>query len=211
MWAEVSPNGKLLWTSNGALNGGHDLLAYDMDEITAANAAPGGPLLKPVRVLPDAVPPSGITGAIFYQGRLFLAGQGGGPFRVWSVDLTDGSRTARDREDGPRRVRGPGHRRSALGGKLHWLITPLLGGGMPTYGSTSALVHFNPVKQANVKCGDMITKSVRLDGDVTCPDGTPAAVTIAGDHGTLNLGGHKIVNGRTNATGDTVAVKTRAR
>ena len=25
MFAEVSPNGKLLWTSNGGLNGGHDL------------------------------------------------------------------------------------------------------------------------------------------------------------------------------------------
>ena len=204
MWNEVSPDGKLLWTSNGAVNGGHDLLAYDMDEITAANAAPNGPLLKPVRVLPDAVPPSGITGAVFYQGRLFLAGQGGGPFRVWSVDLTDGSRqleiekTIVGESEGLDLV-------DVRGGKLHWLITPLLGGGMPTYGSTSALVHFNPVKQANVKCGDVITKSVRLDGDVICPDGTPAAVTIAADHVTLNLAGHKIVNGRTEH-GDTVAV-----
>ena len=50
-----------------------------MKEITAANAAPDGPLLKPVRVLPDAVPPSGITGATFYKHRLLVAGQGGGP------------------------------------------------------------------------------------------------------------------------------------
>ena len=144
MWAEVSPNGKLLWTSNGAINGGHDLLAYDMKQIKAANAAPGGPLLKPVRVLPGAVPPSGITGAVFYKGRLFLAGQGGGPFRVWSVDLKDGSRrleiekTIVGESEGLDIVK-------ARGGKLHWLITPLLGSG-GTYGNTSALVHFNPVK-----------------------------------------------------------------
>ena len=71
MWAEVSPNGKLLWTSSGS---GHDLLAYDMDEITAANAAPDGPLLKPVIVrLINAVPPNGITGATFFKHRLLVA------------------------------------------------------------------------------------------------------------------------------------------
>jgi hypothetical protein len=74
MWAEVSPNGKLLWTSNGALGGGHDLLAYDMSEITAANAAPDGPLLKPVIRLANAVPPTGITGATFHKHSLLVAG-----------------------------------------------------------------------------------------------------------------------------------------
>ena len=72
MWAEVSPNGKLLWTSSGS---GDDLLAYDMSEITAANAAPGGPPLKPVLVLRGAVPPTGITGATFFKHRLLVAGQ----------------------------------------------------------------------------------------------------------------------------------------
>ena len=33
----------------------------------------------------------------------------------------------------------------ARGGKLHWLITPLLGYGS-SYGNMRALVHFNPVK-----------------------------------------------------------------
>ena len=83
---------------------------------------------SPVRVLPNAVPPSGITGAVFYKGRLLLAGQGGGPLPVWSVDLTDGSRqleiekTVVGESEGLDIVK-------ALGGKLHWLITPLLGGG----------------------------------------------------------------------------------
>ena len=203
MWAETSPDGKLLWTSNGALNGGRDLLAYDMTQIKLANAAPGGPLLRPVRVLPGAVPPSGITGATFYEGRLYLAGQGGGPFRVWSVDLTDGSR----RLEIEKQIVGESEGLDivkTLGGTLHWLITPLLGSG-GTYGNTSALVHFEPVKQPNVRCGDVITKSVKLDADVVCPDGTPAAVTIAADHVTLDLGGHSIVNGRT-AVGETAAV-----
>ena len=43
MWAEASPDGKLLWTSNGALNGGHDLLAYDMKEIKAGERGPRRP------------------------------------------------------------------------------------------------------------------------------------------------------------------------
>lgn len=144
MWAETSPNGRLLWTSNGSVNGGNDLLAYDMKEITAANAAPGGPLLRPVRVLPGAVPPSGITGATFYKGRLFLAGQRGGPFRVWSVDLSDGSR----RLEIEKRIFGESEGLDivkARDGKLHWLITPLLGTGS-SYGNTSALVHFDRVK-----------------------------------------------------------------
>jgi hypothetical protein len=203
MWAETSPDGKLLWTSNGGLNGGNDLLAYDMKEVKAANAAPAGPLLKPVRVLSGAVPPSGITGATFYKGRLLLAGQRGGPFRVWSVDLNDGSR----RLEIEKSVIGESEGLDIVqtrGGKLHWLITPLLGTG-GTYGNTSALVHFNPVKQPKVSCGDVLTKSVKLDADVICPDGTPAAVTIAADHVDLDLNGHSIVNGRTD-DGDTVAL-----
>jgi hypothetical protein len=145
MWAEVSPDGRLLWTSNGAVNGGNDLLAYDMKEITAANAAPRGPLLRPVRVLPGAVPPSGITGATFYKGRLFLAGQRGGPFRVWSVDLSDGSH----RLEIEKRIFGESEGLDivkARDGNLHWLITPLLGTGS-SYGNTSALVHFDRVKR----------------------------------------------------------------
>ena len=203
MWAETSPDGKLLWTSNGALNGGNDLLAYSMKEIKEANAAPAGPLLKPVRVIANAVPPSGITGAVFYRGRLFLAGQRGGPFRVWSVDLRDGSR----RLEIEKNIFGESEGLDvvkALGGKLHWLITPPIGGSS-SYGNTSALVHFNPVKQPNVRCGDVITKSVRLDADVVCPDGTPFAVKIAGDHVNLDLNGYSIVNGRTE-DGETVAV-----
>jgi hypothetical protein len=144
MFGEVSPNGRLYWTSNGGLNGGHDLLAYDVSQITEANAAPDGPLLKPVRILPNAVPPSGITGAVFFGNELLVAGANGTNFQVWSIDLRDGSRTLVLQKH----VLGESEGldiRNALGGKLHWLITPQgTNGQPPTYGdfAHSALVHF---------------------------------------------------------------------
>jgi hypothetical protein len=144
MFAEVSPNGKLLWTSNGGLNGGHDLLAYDVSQITPANAAPNGPLLKPVIVLPNAVPTNGITGAAFFGGRLLVASQNKTLFEIWSIDLRDGSR----RLEIQKQVLGESEGLDvvqALGGKLHWLIAPQgTGGKPPTYGdfAHSGLVHF---------------------------------------------------------------------
>src|SRR3954469_16903548 len=72
MWAEVSPDGSLIWTSSG-----NDLLAYSAADVNRANAAPLGKPIKAVRRLAGAVPPSGITGATFYGGRLFVAGTKG--------------------------------------------------------------------------------------------------------------------------------------
>ena len=73
MWAEVSPDGSLLWTSAGA-----DLLAYATADINPANAAPGPDAapIHPVRAPAGAVPPSGITGAVFADGRLLPRGRG---------------------------------------------------------------------------------------------------------------------------------------
>jgi hypothetical protein len=143
MWAEASPNGKLLWTSSGS---GDDLLAYDMDEISAANAAPGGERLKPVRILDGAVPPLGITGAAFDKHRLLLASGRGSLFQVWSVDLKDGSRKLEIEKTVIGESEGLDIAKT-LGGELHWLITPYQPGGRPpTYGRTSALVHFVPAK-----------------------------------------------------------------
>jgi hypothetical protein len=141
MWAEASPNGKLLWTSSGS---GRDLLAYDMDDIREANAAPNGPLLVPVKRLIGAVPPSGITGATFHKHRLLVASQTGSLFQVWSIDTDTGAReleierTIYGESEGLDLVK-------TLGGVLHWVITPFQAQGRPpTYGTTSALVHFMP-------------------------------------------------------------------
>jgi hypothetical protein len=156
MWAEVSPNGKLLWTSNGAINGGKDLLAYDMSQITAANAAPAGPELKPVRVLPDSVPPTGITGATFFKHKLLVAGQTRTLFQVWAIDLRDGSRELVLEKQ----VLGESEGLdvfTGLGGKLHWLIAPQgTGGQPPTYGDFghSALVHFKRERLPGEDDGD---------------------------------------------------------
>jgi len=118
MWNEVSPDGSLLWTSSG-----EDLLAYRTADISRANAAPEHAPIRSVRRLRGAVPPSGITGATFVGERLFVAGQGGGPFRVWSIDLATGRR----RLEIERRIVGEseGLVTAALkGATLHWLIQP---------------------------------------------------------------------------------------
>lgn len=142
MWAEVSPDRRLVWTSSGS---GDDLLAYRVSDIRPQNGGPSGARIKPVRQIEDAVPPSGITGATFYKKRLFVAGQNAGPFQVWSIDLSDGSR----RLEIERSIVGESEGLDivkALDGVLHWLIVPFQTGGRPpTYGEGhSALVHFVP-------------------------------------------------------------------
>jgi hypothetical protein len=135
MWAEVSPDGALLWTSSGA-----DLLAYRTADITRG----AGPIAA-VRRLAGAVPPSGITGAAFYGERLLLAGQADTRFQVWSVDLATGARqleierTLVGESEGLAMV-------DALGGVLHWIVTPLDAAGRPpTYPPPgNALLHFVP-------------------------------------------------------------------
>jgi hypothetical protein len=87
MWAAVSPNGKLLWTSSD-----NNLLVYDMADISPAHAWPDHAAIKPVRIVKNAIPPSGVDGGAFYQGRLYLAGTLGNVHQVWSIDTTNGSR-----------------------------------------------------------------------------------------------------------------------
>lgn len=140
MWVESSPDGKLLWTSAG-----NDLLAYNAADINPANAAPGGPLLKPVARLAGAAPPSGITGATFYNGRLFLASNiGNHQLQIWSVDTTTGARQLELK----RNYRGEPEGLATftgLGGILHAMVLPAFGVNNPTFGpSTGALVNFAP-------------------------------------------------------------------
>ena len=139
MWAEVSPDGQLLWTSSG-----QDLLAYRTADVRPAAAA--GPPLRAVRRLPGAVPPTGVTGAAFYRGRLFLAGQDGALFEIWSVNLANGSR----RLEVERHLAGESEGLDvirAFGGVLHWMVTPFDPSGRPpTYGPNgTAFIHLAPV------------------------------------------------------------------
>jgi hypothetical protein len=137
MWVEASPDGRLLWTSSG-----DDLVAYRAADVNLANAG-GGRLIEAARRLRGAVPPVGITGAVFRRGRLLTAGQDGTRFQVWSIDLSTGrrrleiERTIVGESEGLALIR-------ALGGVLHWIVTPFNPEGRPpTYGSV-ALLHFVP-------------------------------------------------------------------
>jgi hypothetical protein len=139
MWVEVSPDGQLLWTSSG-----EDLLAYRTADVTMANAAPAAAPIRAVQRLPGAVPPSGITGATFIDGRLFVAGQDEPEFQVWSIDLSDGSRRLEIERDIVGESEGLDNFHAA-GGELHWLIQPFNLEGPPTYGINNAtLLHFVP-------------------------------------------------------------------
>jgi hypothetical protein len=136
MWAETSPDGSLIWTSSG-----NDLLAYRSADVSQANRAPSGPMLRPVRRLVGAVPPTGVTGAVFQGGRLLLAGEANGIYQVWSVDTETGER----RLELEMSICGESEGLDViptLGGELHWLIGPFDPGCSLSFGPTSALIHF---------------------------------------------------------------------
>jgi hypothetical protein len=139
MWAETSPDNSLIWTSSG-----NDLLAYPTADVRQANAAPTGPEIDAARRLTAAVPPTGVTGAVFRRGRLLLAGESDGTYQVWAVDPRTGARRLEiqmnnfcGESEGLDTIR-------TLGGELHWLIAPFDPGCQLTFGPTSALLHFVP-------------------------------------------------------------------
>ena len=150
-WNEVSPDGKLVWTSSGRA-----LLAYRTADINPANAGPNGREIRPVRRMAHAVPPSGITGATFYDGRLLVAGSNrshGGPFQVWSISTIDGSRVLEIAKPIVGESEGL-DTSSALDGALHWQIMPFNPQHRrPTYGYDHAtLLQFRLIGQcANVE------------------------------------------------------------
>jgi hypothetical protein len=177
MWAEVSPDGRLVWTSSGA-----DLLAYRTDQI-----APGAGPLRSVKRLPGAVPPTGVTGAAFYGDTLLLAGQAGGVFEVWAVDVKSGAR---------RRVirlelsgESEGLAVSPASGELQWIVTPVDPlGRPPTYpGNANVLLRFRPaharppLRVSARRSGHAVAVAVRGPGGpvagATVRAGTVSALT----------------------------------
>jgi hypothetical protein len=153
MWAEVSPDGQLLWTQDDK-----DLLAFAMADIDkdSADASLENPI-RPVRRYSDAVP-IGATGAAFGDdGRLYLAGQTTGldgpqrsTFRVYSVDVSDEVEAAKPpRPEIERRIFGESEGLAffeGLGkGQFYWQIMPIVQpfnpAVPPTYRQPS-LLHF---------------------------------------------------------------------
>jgi hypothetical protein len=170
MWVAVSPDGKLAWTQSH-----NDLLAYSMDDIGVAHAAPDAAPIKAVRKLLGVKPPSGITGAAFFRGKFYVAGGDGPSFQVWSINLQTGARQL----EIERQVVGESEGIdffSALGGDLHWLIQPYNTHGPPTYGfSNGTVLHFvpkgekpstSPVKPAKIRLR-VTPKHVRAGKRVT--------------------------------------------
>lgn len=159
MWIELSPDGELLWTQGSRPDGGagNDLLAYRTADITQANA---GKTIAPVKLLENAVPPSGITGAAFHDGRMFVAGSQGHTFQVWSLDVDHcvsgtscDSRLEIEKPDIIGEAEGitTVH---ALNGELHWLIQPYNEEGPPTYGPNHGeLLTFAPADRTRVFTG----------------------------------------------------------
>jgi glycerophosphoryl diester phosphodiesterase/PKD repeat protein len=142
MWAELSPDRQLIWTSSG-----NDLLAYRADEVNAQNAVGslGAKALQPARILKDAVPPSRITGASFYEGKLYVAGQDTPEFQVWAIDTETGARELQIERDIVGESEGLTVAPSQLGGVLHWLIQPYNQENVPTYGiSNGTVLSFTP-------------------------------------------------------------------
>jgi hypothetical protein len=135
MWVESSPDGQLLWTSSGS-----GLVAYRAADVNPAQAAPAGAPIRAVRRLAGAVPPSGVTGAAFARGRLFLAGARGTTYQVWSVDVASGRRRLEvELPDVQGEAEGL-HTMRLMNGELHWLIAPLA--AQPTFPPSVALLHF---------------------------------------------------------------------
>lgn len=136
MWVETSPDGELVWTSSGA-----DLLAYRSSDVASANAAPVAAPIRAAARLPGAVPPTGVTGAVFGHRRLLLAGERDGTYQVWAVNPSTGERRLEiemgicGESEGLDVIR-------TLGGRLHWLIAPFDPGCELTFGPSGALLHF---------------------------------------------------------------------
>jgi hypothetical protein len=164
MWVAVSPNGTQLWTSSGS-----NLLAYDMGDISTAHSWPEHAAIKPVRILKNAVPPSGVDGGAFYQGRLYLAGTVGNVHQVWSINTSSGtrrleiSRTIVGEQEGIDFVtqdQGTVHSvplcsdpscgaathqtTNSFGGVLHLMVMPQPDGKTPPTYAAATLVSFSP-------------------------------------------------------------------
>lgn len=194
MWVEASPDGELLWTSSGP-----DLLAYRAADVNPANAAPGAAPIRSVRRLTGAVPPSGITGAAFYRGRLLLAGAQGATYQVWSVDLATGARRL---ELELRNVRGEAEGLAQvplIGARLHFLVAPLF--SFPTYGPTVGMLHFTTGRWLRrglaVKARATRRRTLRPRVTVTVRRrGRPvrgAAVRVAGERARTDRHGRAVV------------------
>ena len=119
MWNEVSPDGELVWTSSRRRPA---RLPQRRTSPRRTRGPPGprstpcGAWSTPSRRAASPAPPSS-AGGCSWPGRT------GGPFRVWSIDLTTGARVL----EVEREIAGESEglaTASVNGGTLQWLILP---------------------------------------------------------------------------------------
>jgi hypothetical protein len=152
MWVEVSPDGKYAWTSSG-----DDLLAFRSSDISAKNAAPSGGVLRPARTLKGALKGlGGVTGAVFWRGKLLVAGELSGRFQINSISTANGAVTL----EAEQLLSGESEGLDivpAAGGLLQWQIMPVTNTPPASYFQPT-LMSFVPVKPPSLKL------SARADG-----------------------------------------------
>ena len=183
MWVAASHDG-LLWTSAG-----DDLLAFNSAEVNPSNAAPGGPALAAVRRIPGAAAGMQVTGGVFQGERLLLAGTDSATKRyiVRAFDPATGATQLEIEHSRGDEAEGI-DLRPALGGILHWVMSP---GGL---GSPNELLTYHP---AGAKLRLRITPRARAGRRATLR----ATVTSLGTGikgVTVAVGGRRA---RTNAAG----------
>jgi hypothetical protein len=118
--ATDAPRG-LVWTLAGS-----DLLAYNLADINAANAAPAGQVIHSVRRIPG-VAPDGAGGAVVLGGRIYLSTRAPGVDRIVSVEPGTGATQVEAELPGSSEPEGM-DAGAYLGGLLHWQTVP--GGGL---------------------------------------------------------------------------------
>lgn len=152
MWVEVSPDGKYAWTSSG-----DDLLAFRTADIKATNAAPSGAAIKPARTLKGALKGlGGVTGAVFWRGKLLVAGELSGRFQINSINPANGTVTL----EAEHLLSGESEGLDIVpagGGLLQWQIMPVTDTPPASYFQPT-MMSFVPVKPPALKL------SARADG-----------------------------------------------
>ena len=130
-WVATDPEHGLVWTI-----GDVDLLAYNLADLTAANAAPGAAPIHSVRRLVNAVP-QGAGGAVVRGNRIYLSQLVDNVNRVISMDLGTGATQSEIEIPGNLEEEGLDFG-PYIDGFLHWELVP--GAGL----SNTQLLNFVP-------------------------------------------------------------------